>query len=145
MAPESTNLVVDGSVAVKWLLPEEDSKEALGIRDAHVRGKVTLYAPDLLLYEVANVLRYRHDVADADIVSGVEALFLLDIAFLSPSSRSVARAVVTARRFDITFHDAVYLEIAEDIGASLVTADYELYHKTRKTRMVVPLRDYDAR
>lgn len=51
-----TALVLDASIAVKWLVPEPDS---LKIRDAHVNEEVSLFAPDVLTCEVANALRYR--------------------------------------------------------------------------------------
>lgn len=142
MAAESQNLVIDASIAVKWFVPEQDSEDALRLRDQHVKGRLTLFAPALLIYEVANALRYRSDITKADLESDIEALFLLDITFIAPSSKSVAKTTLKARRLDITVYDAVYLELAEDIGCQLVTADDELNSKAEDTRLVTLLRDY---
>lgn len=59
--------VLDTSVVVKWFLHEGEAhrSEASALRDAIGDGRVGLAVPALLLYEVANVLRYKPDW-DAD-------------------------------------------------------------------------------
>ncbi|MDJ0272650.1 MAG: type II toxin-antitoxin system VapC family toxin [Candidatus Caldarchaeum sp.] len=52
-------IVIDASVAVKWFNKEEYSDDADRLKDAHVRGRIRLAAPELLLYEVLNALRYN--------------------------------------------------------------------------------------
>jgi predicted nucleic acid-binding protein len=52
-------LVVDASVAVKWILPEEGHKEAIRIQDKFQDEKVDLISPYLVVAEVANVLWKR--------------------------------------------------------------------------------------
>ena len=48
-------LVVDASVAMKWLVPEEDS----GVADRLLTENHELHAPRLMISEVANVLWRR--------------------------------------------------------------------------------------
>jgi predicted nucleic acid-binding protein len=48
--------VLDASVAVKWVLPEPDSPEALALRDAYRTQVHELIAPDTLPIEVAHAL-----------------------------------------------------------------------------------------
>ncbi len=52
-------LVIDASVAVKWLHPEEDSGQATSLIEADYE----LFVPDLLISEIGNVLwkRSRRD------------------------------------------------------------------------------------
>ena len=45
-----SDLVIDASVAVKWVIEEEDTTQALALR-----GRA-LAAPDLLIAECANIL-----------------------------------------------------------------------------------------
>ena len=52
-------LVIDASVAVKWLLPEDGREEALRLQDLYQDEKIDLIAPSLLGVEVANVLWKR--------------------------------------------------------------------------------------
>ena len=51
--------VVDASVVVKWFSDEEGSDRALKLRDGHIGGELSLVAPELILYEVTNALRYK--------------------------------------------------------------------------------------
>lgn len=44
-------LVIDASIAVKWVVEEEGTIEALALR-----GAAKLIAPDLLIAECANIL-----------------------------------------------------------------------------------------
>ena len=44
-------LVIDASIAVKWVVEEDGTPEALAIRQ-----KARLIAPDLLIAEYANIL-----------------------------------------------------------------------------------------
>jgi len=142
MAAESQNLVLDASIAVKWFVPEQDSEEALTLRDQHIKGRLTLFAPALIIYEVANALRYRSDITKADLERNIEALFQLDMTLIAPSSKSTVKATLTARRLGITVYDAVYVELAEDIGCKLVTADDDLNSKSKDTYLVTLLSDY---
>ncbi len=142
MAAEAQDLVVDASIVVKWFVPEQDSEHALKLRDAHAEGRITLYAPDLLVYEVANALRYRADLAAGDLESDIEALFLVDIMIMTPSSRSVSRAALKARQYGVTVYDAAYMELAEDIGSQLVTADDKLYKKAGEKGVATLLQNY---
>jgi predicted nucleic acid-binding protein len=48
--------VIDASVAIKWFVDEPDAPLAVTLRDAHIAGENALATPDLLVYEVANVL-----------------------------------------------------------------------------------------
>lgn len=51
--------VVDASVVVKWFVDESDSPAARNLLQAHAAGTDSLVAPDLLVYEVANVLLHN--------------------------------------------------------------------------------------
>ena len=145
MAAETQDLVVDASIIVKWFVPEQDSEYALKLRDAHAEGRLTLCAPDLLVYEVANALHHRADLAEGDLQSDIEALFMVDMMIMTPSSKSVSRAALMARQYGITVYDATYMELAEDMGSQLVTADDKLYKKAGKTRLVSLLQDYQKK
>ena len=52
-------VVVDASVAVKWLVKEEHTDKALAILHAWHDEEVTPAAPYLLPFEVANALHRR--------------------------------------------------------------------------------------
>lgn len=136
----STALVIDASIAVKWFVPESDSKEALEIRDAHVNEEISIIAPDLITYEVANALRYRSSLTNENLKTSIESLFGLELDLIAPSSNSVSRTALLARRFGITIYDATYLTLAQDLDCELLTTDKTFYN-----RVIAGLDDDDSK
>lgn len=126
-APQT--LVVDASVVVRWFVPEEDSDRALRLRNRYVEGGLELFAPDLMIYEVINTLRYHRSISDKMLREDTEALFAIDIDFISPSSEMVALTAGSARRWDLSLYDAAYLALTQHLATSLVTADEALHEK----------------
>ncbi len=51
--------VLDASVIIKWFVDEDGSKTARTLLTGHINGQYTIVEPDLLIYEVSNVLRYN--------------------------------------------------------------------------------------
>ncbi len=119
-------VVVDASVVSKWFLPERDSSAALALRDEHVEGKVRLLAPDLLPYEVVNVVRHAPGIG-ADQVFGVTRdLFDFQLGLVRPTAELLSRAVASAFEHRLTVYDACYLGLAEVADCQLVTQDSRL-------------------
>ena len=118
-------VIVDASVAVKWMFTEEGSVESRELL-AH---RIVLHAPDLLLIEAANVLwkkARRKEIADAQ--PYLEELARLpDVVVLRPSVDLIARASVIALEIAHPVYDCLYLACAEVEGAPLVTADGRLH------------------
>lgn len=56
--------VADASVILKWFSQTGESElgKAIRLRDDYKDGTIELYAPELLVYEVANVLRYKETI-----------------------------------------------------------------------------------
>lgn len=114
-------LVVDASVAVKWLLSEAGSDQAIGLIEAGHE----LYAPDLLVSEIGNVLwkRSRANTIEQDAPQQLMSEFLC-IRLHRVDSRNLANdALDIACRHGRSFHDSLYLALAQAIKGTLVTAD----------------------
>ena len=114
-------LVVDASVAVKWLVEEEGSETA----ERLLRGNSDLHAPRLLASEVANALWRK---ARAGEIGRGEAGMLVHAISEIPlhwykDEELGGDAVRLALAFDRPVYDCVYLALAHRIGAQLVTAD----------------------
>jgi predicted nucleic acid-binding protein len=139
----SKTLVVDASVVLKWFVPERDTDKAIKLRDWHIDGHLTLMAPDLLVYEVANALRYHPDITEAEIREDVEALFMLDIDLIQPSTEFIASTAEIARRQDISIYDSSYLTLANLASANLVTSDKKLQGKATGGGRVIMLQELD--
>ena len=131
----STKAVVDASVIMAALLPDEPAQPAARrVLERYVEGELELLAPTLLPYEIANSLlkaeRRPEREVNADAVDEIlERLEELDIP-LKPIPMS--ETVSWARRYDRWAYDAAYLALAEREEAPLVTADKRLFNAVKE-------------
>ena len=72
-------IILDASVVVKWFSEEEYIDNALEIREKIRMGEERVVVPDLLLYELANALKYNPRF-DANDVSDVYDAFYIALA-----------------------------------------------------------------
>lgn len=117
-------LVVDASVAVKWLLPEAYSTEAIALLDSRNR----LIAPDLLWIEAGSVLwkqQRRGALSAAETTALVEQIMAMPVE-IEPSEALVQPAVELALATGRSVYDCVYVALALMRDAVLVTADERL-------------------
>lgn len=113
-------LIVDASVALKWVIEEEGSDAA-----RRLLADTELAAPDLLFVECANVLwarSRRGQIAQADARAAMRAIEDTPIRAI-PSHRHAAAAQAIAFELDQTAYDSLYLAIALAERADLATAD----------------------
>jgi predicted nucleic acid-binding protein len=113
-------LIVDASVAIKWVLEEYGSDEA---RDL-VADEI-LAVPDLMFIECANILRTKTKRGELQADFAREALAVIDaIPLRSIAGRAhVAAAHAISIELDCSAYDALYLAVALAERAVLVTAD----------------------
>lgn len=117
-------LIVDASVAVKWLFTEEGTVESRQLL-AH---RIVLHAPDFILVEVANVIwkkAQRNEIADPQPYLE-EFARLPDVVVLRPSADLAPHAAAIALEIGHPVYDCLYVACAEVEEAPLVTADAKL-------------------
>ena len=123
------SLVVDASVAVKWLLPEVDRPAALRLQDQYQDRQLDLLAPPLLLLEVGNALRKR--VRRGELTSQTaEACFdqlIRDAPELRETTAVTASAFRLALAHQRPIYDCLYLALALDRRCDLITADERFF------------------
>lgn len=114
-------LVVDASVAVKWLIAEEGSDAAHRL----AAGGDDLHAPRLMASEIANALwrKARLGEIERDRVGALTAAVSEMPVRWHADETVCADAVRLALAFDRPVYDCVYLALAYRIGARVVTAD----------------------
>ena len=114
-------LVVDASVAVKWLVAEEDADAA----DRLAASGQELHAPRLMASEAANALWRKARAGQIEPAEAGAAMALLtDMPVRWNDDETVgADAVRLALALGHPVYDCVYLALAHRIGATVVTAD----------------------
>ena len=133
--------VLDASVILKWFVAEEDSDQALKLREEFYTGAREIVVPDLLLFEVANALRYNRSFTARDVQETLDTLFAMEIEIIIPTSSLLSKTVELAKVFDVSCYDAAYLALAEGLGFEFITADERFYRKiSAKAGLSAPLR-----
>jgi len=117
-------LVVDASVAAKWVLPEPGSADAAGLRGQDA----DLIAPSLVVAEIGNALwksAMRGDVAERDVVH-ILRVAAAHYSRLVPDETIAAEAMKLAIALKHPIYDCFYLALAERERVPLISADKRL-------------------
>jgi predicted nucleic acid-binding protein len=121
-------LVVDASVALKWVVEEEGSDAAAAL------ASQPLAAPTLLLEECANALWVklrRGELTPSETVERWRALREAPVDLVPPEGL-LDRALDLAIQLEQTVYDCLYLALAIRLDAPLVTADRRLAAASRR-------------
>lgn len=130
VADNSTPLVVDSSVAIRWLIYEDGSPAAEDLRGQD------LHAPTFLRVEAGNVLR---TLSSRGALTGSQAREAFDLLLEAPVTWHELDGEVMYGALEIglalghPIYDCLYLALAIDLGASLVTADRR-FHRAVEAR-----------
>ena len=126
-------VVVDASIAIKWVLEEVDSDRADTLLAEWINKGMLILAPDLLAYEITNAL-YRK-VLKGEIIldrakEALTEISLTEIEFVFSSDFALStRAIELANRFSLpATYDSHYLALAEREECELWTADLRLWN-----------------
>lgn len=127
-------VVIDASVAIKWLVNEEGTEAADGLLDRWREEGTCITAPCLLFIEVTNALYKRVRREELTVSEALALLACLEDLHINvkeaiPFSR---QALETAARFGCSAtYDAYYISLAEVLGCELWTADERLYNSVK--------------
>jgi predicted nucleic acid-binding protein len=122
-------LVVDASVAAKWVLPEAHSEEALHLGRAGKR----LIAPDILHPELGNSLWKRIRRSELSVEEARRNLAWLVRApvRIHPSSALLPGALDLAVLLSRSVYDCLYVALAVRADTRVVTADRPFYESVK--------------
>lgn len=122
-------IVVDASVAAKWLFVEPYSAPALALVAASARTRQPMVAPALLTFEVTNIIRQRmrRDGLSLDAAQErLRALYGFPVVISSPATLA-AEALALADAYGLpAAYDAHYMALARSLGCDLWTDDQRL-------------------
>ncbi|MBM3791039.1 MAG: type II toxin-antitoxin system VapC family toxin [Acidobacteria bacterium] len=125
--------VVDASVAVKWVLREENQSTALQIQELYQDEEVDLVAPHLLIAEVGNILwkRVRRGELTAAAAARCFQQLQKDSPILLDSPAVNTSALHLAIAHGQTLYDCLYLAWALEQRCDLITADEKFFLAVR--------------
>ena len=130
------SVVVDASLAVKWLVEEEDSDKAHAALQSWVDQGITRVAPNLMPFEVSNVLHRRVLRGELDLHDSTRMIARLlesRLELRHPLNLHARALQIASRLKQGAAYDAHYLALAESVGCDLWTADERLYRAARPT------------
>jgi predicted nucleic acid-binding protein len=138
-------ICVDASVAVKWLVTEPGSPEALSLLEAP-EGGVEVWAPDLLWVECVSALRRRvvdGYLTEAGAKSALDAALLRDLRLVS-CRETRTETLAVALKTGLIAWDACYVATAWVLDAELWTADREMQSRGRRAYPKIHLLTWDS-
>jgi predicted nucleic acid-binding protein len=123
--------MVDASVAVKWFLPGNEESlvsQAVALLDAYDDQQVRFIVPDLFYAETANAIWKAVRAGRVSPTFGDKALVLLrEREFPTvPALKLLDRAFQIAADYGRTVYDSLYVALAVQTNAQLITADERL-------------------
>ena len=126
-------VVADASLALKWVLPEEHTEDALALWDEWQDTGELIIAPPIFRPEVTNAL---HQLVRRGHIGRSDAAEMLDSLISLVESREplelYGRALILAGELGLSAaYDALYLALAESEGCELWTADRRLVRSVR--------------
>lgn len=125
--------IPDASVVSRMRLADEEDSELA--RSFMRRFRRDLFAPDLILFEVANAMQKAVAARRITVAEGWTALDELpgEVRALVPSAPLLPLAFAVATELPHPVYDCVYLALAERDDALVVTADDAFLDKLRGT------------
>lgn len=135
------NVVLDSSVVAKWYFYEEQTEEAVKLRNLHIINQIQIAAPILLLFELGNIFVSR-GLNKGDFAKNFQTLLNFEINFVEVDLSLFQSIFAIAGKYNITFYDATYLATAKKLKCQLITTDKKLYNATKKLKFVKLLSKY---
>jgi len=120
-------VVIDASVALSWVLPAEDTDQALSLRNHALDNPQTmLLVPPNFWYEVTNVLwvaTRRQRLSNPNALKALD--LLIDFEF-TVWTANPEHYLNLSLKHNLAVYDTAYLDIAIDQQATLWTMDQRL-------------------
>ena len=127
--PAVSVVVVDSSVSLKWVLPDEDHiAGARRLRRAVVRQQLARHVPLVWQHEIVNgllVAARRHRLSAERTHTALDYMVRVPVTVHAIDPQLLYR---TAMRYGVGGFDAAYLAVAEALRAPLWTGDRRLFN-----------------
>lgn len=139
----SLPVVVDTSIAVKWVVEEADSREANALRESWQGRGLQASAPDLLPREFNSALFGKVKARGMTLNEAVDALTRwenLDIVIYdsSPFHRRALELAVFVNHDEV--YDLYFVALAESLNCELWTADQRFHRRVNNSSLTLRVR-----
>ena len=126
-------IVLDASVALSWVLDEEDGLGAGNVLSDIASGKVLAIAPTIWLYETINALKMA--IVRSRITQKQAAAKISDILEINPEfvdfGLLLSESFEIAIKYELSMYDASYVSLAKLKGCDFYTGDTKLFKKVK--------------
>jgi predicted nucleic acid-binding protein len=129
-----SQVVIDSSTALKWVVSEADSESALLLRDHY-----SFIAPELLIAECANAVwkRVRRGEMTNEAAQIAVKLLQSDDLALVPLSILTSSALQLALTLEHPVYDCLFIALAVREACPFVTSDQKLLQKLAGKKLPV--------
>ena len=136
--------VLDTSVVIKWFseYDEDDLDKALALRQGVFEGVYSVIVPDLMLYELANALKYNPRLNAHEAALAVQSVLDMGFDVRMVEASVLERSIDIAFKFKVTVYDAYFLALAQMETGPLVTADYKLADRVKGFKHIMKLSEF---
>jgi predicted nucleic acid-binding protein len=143
---KSSRIIVDTSVSVKWFLTDDErfTDKAENILIDYYKNKIRIISPQLMLFEISNVLKNKISENEIKKANIMDILFNMGIICITDIN-TLENAVKNAYEYNLSVYDGIFLATAQHYRGKLVTDDEKLfknYSRKSKDNGVILLKDY---
>ncbi len=141
---KKSGMVVDSSVAVKWVnnQNEEYLQQANAILKHAQKGKISIIMPELAKYEIGNALLNKGMNLSASKIS-LTIVYAIPIQFISQDLESAQESMGIAQNSNMIFYDASFIVLAKRFKADLITDNPKHQKKYKgKDIKIIALKEY---
>jgi predicted nucleic acid-binding protein len=125
-------VIIDTSVVYKWFVDEEPKEITIAARallKQFLKGKEKILCPDLIVYELGNILAYKPKLKEFDIKSIWNKLSNINLPVANPTQDFMEKCIDFSLKYRVTVYDASYAILALEKKCILLTADSKFTKK----------------
>jgi predicted nucleic acid-binding protein len=124
-------IIVDASVALKWIKEEESFRDkALDLFQKHKTGLDQIIVPNLIYIELANALVTKSNTSDELVKGALKFIFEAELKNYEVSQKTLLNTSALAKKYNTSVYDMLYAVVAKENKANLITADDKFIEKT---------------
>lgn len=118
--------VVDASFILDFLLPDEQSTYVIKTFDEYKKGQITLLAPVILPFEIANGLKYAIKTKRINKKLALELMKIFLSLKIDLLNSDIYEILETALEKELSIYDASYVALSQQENLPLLTLDQKL-------------------